>query len=65
MSRKDLWPETRKVDSRRQYLRVASRVVECAQGALFGRILGAKWALRGRSSVQRPRSPGRFDGRSE
>ena len=42
-----------------------SRVVECAQGALFGRILGAQWALRGRSSAQRPRFPGRFDGRSE
>jgi len=41
------------------------RVVECAQGALFGRFLGAQWALRGRSSAQRPRFPGRFDGRSE
>jgi len=40
-------------------------VVECAQGALFGRILGAQWALRKRSSAQRPRFPGRFDGRSE
>jgi len=43
----------------------ACRVVECAQGAHFGRILGAQWALRGRSSAQRPRFPGRFDGRFE
>jgi len=44
---------------------VSSRVVECAQGALLGRILGAQWALRGRSSAQRPRFSGRFAGRSE
>jgi len=43
----------------------ASRVVEFAQGALFGRILVAQWALRGRSSAKRSLFPGRFDGRSE
>jgi len=44
---------------------LCSRVVECAQGALLGRIIGAQLVLRGRSRAQRPWFSGRLTGRSD